>query len=196
MNDSLIGLLSRLEACDSAKYWAQNRQVGEATYLACPRGDWLLWVLAHLDLRRPLLVLAACACARQALRYIPEGEDRPRLAIATAEAWARGGVGAPTLALVEAMESNAHDVGSRSAGLVQPVYLAALAAAAAAHVVGTKSLQGTATYSHATAAHVAACETDPQAREGAQARLADIVREFVSWENVSALLARRHHEVR
>jgi hypothetical protein len=39
---------------------------------------------------RQELVLAACDCAETALRYVPEGEHRPRLAIETARRWARG----------------------------------------------------------------------------------------------------------
>jgi len=35
-------------------------------------------------------VLAVCECARLSLVHIPEGEDRPRIAIEAAEAWARG----------------------------------------------------------------------------------------------------------
>jgi len=41
------------------------------------------------DARRPL-VLAACECARLALPHVLPGEDRPRLAIETAERWAQG----------------------------------------------------------------------------------------------------------
>jgi hypothetical protein len=36
------------------------------------------------------VVLAACACAETALKYVPKGEDRPRLAIETARKWAHG----------------------------------------------------------------------------------------------------------
>jgi hypothetical protein len=39
---------------------------------------------------RKKLILAACGCARLALKHIKKGEDRPRLAIETTEAWARG----------------------------------------------------------------------------------------------------------
>jgi len=35
-------------------------------------------------------VWCACACAREALKYVPKGEDRPRIAIETAEKWVRG----------------------------------------------------------------------------------------------------------
>jgi hypothetical protein len=41
-----------------------------------------------VDVRR--LTMAACACARTALWAVPEGEDRPRLALEAAEAWCAG----------------------------------------------------------------------------------------------------------
>ena len=53
---------------------------------------------------RRLVVLAACDCAETALRYVPAGEDRPRRAIETARAWARGQA---TLAQVRAASSAA-----------------------------------------------------------------------------------------
>ncbi len=34
-------------------------------------------------------MLAACACAREALVYLPEGEERPKAAVEVAERWAR-----------------------------------------------------------------------------------------------------------
>jgi hypothetical protein len=34
------------------------------------------------------VVRLACQCARTALQYVPNGEDRPRLAIEAAERWA------------------------------------------------------------------------------------------------------------
>lgn len=51
-------------------------------------GDMLAYATTRLS--RQALVLLAAACARTALRYVPAGEERPRLAIETAEAWARG----------------------------------------------------------------------------------------------------------
>ena len=58
------------------------------------------WVLEQSDARvvlrtvtradRRVAVWLVCAVARTALRYVPAGEDRPRLAIETAERWVRG----------------------------------------------------------------------------------------------------------
>jgi hypothetical protein len=85
-----IEILSKYDACAEAIAWAQTQPDASTAWAACERGDWLLWLAAKVHLDRKLLVRAACACARQALQYIPDGEERPRLAIETAEAWARG----------------------------------------------------------------------------------------------------------
>jgi len=55
---------------------------------AAPRGSWLLDYAAAAGAPRPALVRAAAACVRPALRFVSEGEDRPRLAVEAAEAWA------------------------------------------------------------------------------------------------------------
>lgn len=80
-----------LGACEDAVTFAsQYPTIGEA-WDACERGDWMLWLAAKAGLcTREQLVLAACACARLALVHVPGGEDRPRIAIETAEAWADG----------------------------------------------------------------------------------------------------------
>jgi tetratricopeptide (TPR) repeat protein len=59
------------------------------------RGDWLLWFCTHM-IDQPgwpthqQVVLAACQCARIALRHVNPREKRPLEAIVTAEAWAHG----------------------------------------------------------------------------------------------------------
>ena len=54
---------------------------------ASPRGDWLLDYAQDAGAPWPAIVRAAAACVRPALRFVPEGEDRPRLAVEAAEAW-------------------------------------------------------------------------------------------------------------
>jgi hypothetical protein len=85
--------LRRLGACVEAIEWALEQPDAASAWAACERPDWLLWLAgrtATTEEHRKAIVLAGCACARTALKYIPEGEDRPRVAIETAEAWARG----------------------------------------------------------------------------------------------------------
>lgn len=90
--ETLYDALDAAGACGEALEWVRARPTLTAQELwdNCPRGDWLLWWASRAGVPRPTLVLAACACARTVLPYVPPGEDRPLRAIATAEAWARG----------------------------------------------------------------------------------------------------------
>src|SRR3972149_5439200 len=83
-------LLDSVGACKKAVDWAGKRRVGAAAWRACPRADWMLWIAVRLGVDRRRVTLAACACARTVLRHVPSGEQRPRIAIETAERWARG----------------------------------------------------------------------------------------------------------
>jgi len=82
-------LLAKLGACSEARHEAEGKSM-RRVWDSCERGDWLLWLSAKLRIDRKLIVLAACDCARTALRFVPAGETRPREAIETAEAWCRG----------------------------------------------------------------------------------------------------------
>jgi hypothetical protein len=113
--------LTKLKACPEAITWAKAYKTPQGAWRACKRADWLLWISGRLvgpgdDSRKPL-VLAACACARTALRHVPAGEMRPLRAIETAEAWCRG-------------EASLEQV--RAASTAYAAYYAAAAAAAAA----------------------------------------------------------------
>jgi hypothetical protein len=98
-----IGKLQEMNACQEAVDWCQDYEGLEAAWLACERADWMLWLIGKTikdgDAQKPL-VLVACECARLALPYVPEGEDRPLKAIETAEAWARGDSSA-TIGMIE-----------------------------------------------------------------------------------------------
>jgi hypothetical protein len=87
-NEALRQFLASRDACRSAMDWLGHRDSSQM-WADCERPDWLLWWAAH-SVPRQELVLAACDCAELALRYVSEGENRPRLAIETARRWARG----------------------------------------------------------------------------------------------------------
>ena len=87
-------LLNELGACSSVVEWAHGKTL-HVVWKTCQRGDWLLWLAGKMaDKRgwptRKQIVLAACACAETALKYVPKGEERPKKAIQTARAWAKG----------------------------------------------------------------------------------------------------------
>ena len=127
-------LLDSLGACSVAKRWAEGKSF-HVVWITCKRGDWLLWLCGKMDDKkgwptRKQLVLAACACAETALKYVPEGEERPRIAIETARKWARGKA---TLEQVKEAANNAHYAAAAAYAAYAYAYAAAADAAAAAY---------------------------------------------------------------
>lgn len=83
LKDKLI----KLGACSEAVYWVGDRDIKTA-WAECERADWMIWYAGHTGVDQKLIVLAACACARIALKYVPTGESRPLEAIKASEKWA------------------------------------------------------------------------------------------------------------
>ena len=84
-----IAEIKKLGACSEAIKAAGKYTTSQKLWDDCGRGDWMLWLIARTQHDRKQLVMAACACARLSLKFVPKGEDRPRIAIETAEKWAR-----------------------------------------------------------------------------------------------------------
>jgi len=154
-------ILTELGACAEAVKWA-GRKTPKKAWETCKRGDWLLWIASKLDIDRKKLVLAACACARTALKYVPVGEDRPRIAIETAEAWTRGE------ATIEQVRTAAYAASA-----------AADAASAAAH----------AAYAAARAAYAASAAAHAAAHAAARKDIADIVRKIIPFSVICKAIA-------
>lgn len=78
-------------ACPEARDWAAGKTSTQA-WEECPRADWLIW-WAWRDQEAGAntlvdLMAATIAGPRMALRFVPEGENRPLAAIEAAERWA------------------------------------------------------------------------------------------------------------
>lgn len=163
----------------------------------CDHGGWLVRLLGALRRRGlitwQMLVLAACAAARTALVHVPEGETRPRIAIETAERWARG-------------EATAEEV-RNAAAAADAAYAAAYTAADAAYAAAYTAAAAAAAYAAADAAYAAADADDAaaytaadayavdaadaddaQRRAQRRAEIAAAVRSVVSWFVVEAAL--------
>jgi hypothetical protein len=119
--------LVRHKACAEALEWLGDRTPQQA-WDECPDPRWMLWWLGHTPHDRKTLVLCVCEIARTVLHLVPEGEDRPRIAIETAEAWARGN------ATIEQVQEAADAADADDAAFADAAYAAAAYAAFAASV--------------------------------------------------------------
>ena len=75
---------------EGARAWSKGRTWLDA-WEQCEDARWMLHAVASGVVDRRLVVLAGCDCARMALSCVPTWDAQPRLAIETAETWARGG---------------------------------------------------------------------------------------------------------
>ena len=155
-------LLRKIGACAEACEWAKGKSLAGA-WEQCERGDWLLWLCGRMvDTEgwptRKELVLAACACAETALKYVKAGEDRPRIAIETARKLVRG-------------EATFQEVRDAAAAAAYAAYAAAAAAAAAAYDAAAAANAAYDAYAYAAAA-----ARREESRLAALKQCADIVR--------------------
>lgn len=167
---SLRSRLISLYACDEALEWVGRRSLQTAWRL-CERGDWMLWLAAHVGVDRRLLVRAACDCARLALVHVPAGEDRPRLAIEAAERWCDG------LATIEDVRASAS---------------AAYAAAAYAYSAYAYSAYAAAESAASAAAAAYAAYAADNARTATHRQCAGLVRARIPYAVISAAMEASH----
>jgi len=89
-----VARLRALDACAESLEWiAQTPGEPADLWAACPRGDWLIWLLAAMDYDARVMRHIACDCAEDVLpiyeRHYPN-DRRPREAIAVARRYADG----------------------------------------------------------------------------------------------------------
>ena len=154
-------------ACTESLEWLSDRDLDTA-WAECPRGDWLLWLTAKAGIDRKRLVMSACSTAREALRFVPEGEDRPRIAIETAEAWCRS-------------EATIEQV--REARWNAAAYAADAAAAYAADAAAAYAADA-----DAAAAYAAAAAAASSARLAMRRKTAEIVRGLIALDEVKVAM--------
>lgn len=183
---TFIAWLFTARACDASNAWLRTLPADTTTeraWLLCPRADWMLWLLPIAGVDRHLTVAAACACAERALAAVPEGDTRPRDAIALAGLWAAG----EEIALGEALEAARMCFLSANYGT-----RAELAAWAAVDVIGHAEAPGL--YPPwriaRNAAEAIATVRSSEAVEAELALMADLVREHVPWPAVEEALRR------
>ena len=82
-------LLSNYKPCREAADW-YNGQDSEEAWLACSRGDWLLWAAGKLNVDRKLLVAAACDCAELAIPFAGKAKPVAEKTLAVTRLWLEG----------------------------------------------------------------------------------------------------------
>ena len=181
MKTKLQELLEQHSACSDAVAWVGEREMKRA-WAECQRGDWMLWICAKIGIDRKVVVLAACACARTALKHVEAGETRPLKAIETAEAWCRGEATIEEVRDAAAFAANAAAFAANAAA-----YAAAYAAYAAADAAYAAA--DAAAYAAAYAADAAADAAYAAAyaaRKKSWSKSAEIVRKMIPWKLVQA----------
>jgi hypothetical protein len=149
-------LKEKSNVCSGALEYMQQFEDGQEqeAWEQCPDGAWMLWFLKKPGYNNKGLVWLACQCARLALIHVPAGEERPRIAIETAERWTRGEA---TDAELEKAKCNAHAAVHAVAYAVAAVHAADAAYAAANAAARAAAAARVAVYDAAYAAAYAAC---------------------------------------
>jgi len=167
--------LVAMDACAEAVEWVGDKTLAEA-WATCERADWMLWLVTRIDgSYTPRIRLAACACARTSLKYVPAGEPRPRLAIECAERYARGEATKDELA---AAGDAAWDAGAAARAAGDAARAAAGDAAWAAGDAARAAARAAAGDAVAVAGAAAGAAGDA-ARAAALKEMADIVRQII-----------------
>jgi len=176
-----------------ANTWLRTQRSYTRAWHLCERGDWLLGIAAIIGADHKLVVRAGCDCARTALRYIPEGEHRPRLAIEATEAWCEGRATLKQVSFAASVASAVTPYGTEGSGgvaagtaalgavnaayaVVHPVRAADAAAKAAASAANTANVIGAGTAVNTINTHTA--------HKQARAQHADMVRSRIPWSAV------------
>jgi hypothetical protein len=161
-------------ACMEAREWLATQTDPRVAWGLCERPDWMIWYAGRRNVDRKVLVRIACECAKTALQFVSENENRPRLAIEVAERWIVGDA-----AIEEVRAAAAYTYADDAAPT------AAYAAAATAYA---DDATATATYAAAYAAAAADDaddDADDDARKRANIQMCAIVRKHVSYENIA-----------
>ena len=164
---SLLAFARDRGACREARVWLATQSDPRAAWEACERADWMIWYARRRDVDPKAFVRIACDCARTALPFVPEGENRPRLAIEAAERWMRGE------ATIDEVRDAANAAANAAVGGVNAVVAAAEAAVDAVVAVGGVN------------AVVAAAEAAVDARKQANIQMCQIIRTHLRYEDVA-----------
>jgi hypothetical protein len=184
MKTTFADWLKSKGACTEG-YSAHSHQTEQEFWNNCERGDWMLWVVKNKYPEEgwpdhKTLAMISCRFARRVLKYVPKGEDRPRLAIEAAEKWIENPTEENRYAANAA--ANAAYAAARAAA-VNAASAAADAAASAAYTAARAAAVNAANAVYAAyTAYTAYTSADAYAAAAERKVQADIIREL--WPRV------------
>lgn len=165
---SLLAFARDRGACAEARLWLNTQTDPRVAWEMCERPDWMIWYARRRDVDPKVFVRIACDCARTVLWLVPEGENRPRLAIEVAERRMRGE------ATIDEVRDAAY---AAEAAAADATYAAAYAA------VYTAEAAAYAAYVVDAAAEAAAAYAGT--REQANIQMCQIIRTHLRYEDVA-----------
>ena len=162
--------LEKTGACSSAIRYVRTQKSYVDAWNNCPRGDWMLWIAAKLQIDKRLLTLTKGKCAATVLHLMKD--KRSKKAVKAAIDYGHGLIGDEELKnAADAANAAYHD-----ASYVAYTYATAAAGAAAAYAVADAA-------AGAAAANAAAYAADTDAaREKNLQETADICRDLLTEE--------------
>ena len=161
--------LEKTGACKEAIFYVRTHKNYEEAWNNCPRGDWMLWIAAKLQIDKRLLTLAKGKCAATVLRLMKD--KRSKKAVKAAIDYGHGLIGDEEL-------KNAADAAYDAAYAAYAANASAygIDAADAAYAVAY------AAYSAANASAYASAAATDAAREKNLQETADICRDLLTKE--------------
>ena len=68
--------LEKTGACKEAIFYVRTQKNYEEAWNNCPRGDWMLWIAAKLQIDKRLLTLTKGKCAATVLRLMKDKRSK------------------------------------------------------------------------------------------------------------------------
>lgn len=130
MNTTTIETLIELGACPEALAWVETQKSQRAAWMACERGDWMIWLIVRTGTvaHRRKVAMCLCEIVDPVLDHVPEGETRPDAAYAAHAVAHAVAYAADATYAINAAHAVAHAVHAVADAVAHAVAFAAVAA--------------------------------------------------------------------
>ena len=190
VNSHWSDLLLALGKYEEGQYQFALSATYEQFWETCPKGEWLLhWIAKEKSTDHKLIVHTACQCARLALPYCKDKQQRPLKCIETTEKWCRGEATSEEVKQARSAAWEACSAGYTASAAAYAAYAASAAGSAASASYAASTAAAAASASAASAASAAASASAayhaaPKNKEAAyqkrQLQTANLVRSLIT----------------